>query len=64
MKENFSYGNDQISVTIFGNPLIEIADVVHVNYPDKYIDGDYFVVAVRNSFSDGIETTLTLRRRI
>lgn len=63
MEENFSYGNDELSVKIFGNPLIEVADVVHVNYPDKHIDADYFVVGVRNEFKTGVETSLTLRRR-
>lgn len=63
MNDHFSYGNDELSVDIFGNPLIEVGDVVHVNYPDKHIDGDYFVLAASNEFAAGVSTTLRLRRR-
>ena len=60
----FSYGNEQISLEVFGNPLIEVADVVHVDYPEKHIDDHYFVIATRTSFEDGLRTTLDLRRRV
>lgn len=64
MKDHFSYGNEQLSVEVFGNPLVEVGDVVHVTYPSKHIDWDCFVIGVDNSFSNGIATALTLRRRV
>lgn len=64
MRENFSYGNDTITLEVFGNPLVEVGDVVSVNYPSKHISGDYFVLAAKNSFDKGIITTLELRRRV
>jgi hypothetical protein len=64
MNAHFSYGNDTVSVQIFGNPLIELCDVVHIKYPLKFIDDDYFVVAVNNSWDSGIVTSLTCRRRV
>lgn len=64
MNDNFSYGNDEVSLVVFGNPLIEIGDVVHVTYASKHMDDDYFVIGVQNSWDSGIVTTLTLRRRV
>jgi hypothetical protein len=65
INEHWSKPVDQISVTIFGNPLIEIGDVVGLQYStvDATTDSHrYFVVGVSNTFSQGLETTLTLRR--
>lgn len=63
INDNFTYGNDGLSVEVFGNPCYEIGDVVHVTYPDKQIDGDFFIIGVSNTFSSGYTTTLTLRER-
>ena len=62
---HWSTGNDEMSVTIFGNPLIEIGDIVTVNWPSRNMTPTthkYFVVGARNSFDQGISTNLTLRR--
>lgn len=64
MNAHFSYGNDVVTVQVFGNPLIELGDVVHIKYPSKYLDDDYFVTAVNNSWDNGISTQLTCRRRV
>ena len=58
-------GSDEIEVESIGNPLLQIGDLVGINYPRKNMDrtnNRYFVVKVRNSFDGGLETTLTLRR--
>jgi hypothetical protein len=61
--KNMAYGNDEMEVEIFGNPLIEVTDVVDVTYPARDLTGQkYFVTAVKNTFDAGITTTLTLRR--
>lgn len=49
-----------LEMEVFGNPLIELGDVVHVNY--EHIDDDFYVVGVNNSFDAGLTTNLTLRR--
>lgn len=63
LNANFSYGNDQYSVETFANPLLELGDVVTVNYPDKHISGSFFVTGISTSFDSGLHQTLTLRRR-
>jgi len=61
--KNMAYGNEELQVEVFGNPLIEITDVVDVWYAAKNLTGHrYFVTAVSTSFDNGIQTTLTLRR--
>lgn len=61
--DNMSYGNDQLQVEIFGNPLIEVSDVVQVFYPRRNLTGQkYFVTGTTNTFEQGLTTTLTLRR--
>ena len=64
IRDNWTYGNENITVNIFGNPLLQVGDVVRVEYPEKHISGDFFVVGIRNSFEAGISTSLDLRRRI
>jgi hypothetical protein len=45
--------------------LLEIGDVVAVDYPDKNLNpayAKYFVVGIDTSWENGISTVLTLRR--
>lgn len=55
----------EITVEIFGNPLIELTDMVAVQYenmtPEEH---KYFVTRIATSFDAGITTTLTLRRAL
>ena len=56
---------DEQTVEIFGNPLLEIGDVVTVSYPEKSMviaTHKYFITAVSTSFDQGLATTLVLRR--
>lgn len=62
--DTFSYGNEQLELRVFGNPLIEVSDVVTVQYPSKYINADYFVVGIDSEYDQGLSTTLTLRKRV
>lgn len=53
----------QVSIDIFGNPLIQIGDVVNLTYPLKGIANQkYFISAVEQSFSEGLSTRLTMNR--
>lgn len=56
---------DELTVSIFGNPMLEIGDVVTIDYPDKNMTPathKYYVVGTRTQFDTGITTSLTLRR--
>lgn len=67
MAKHWSKGVDQLEVEIFGNPLIEIGDVVGMEYPEKYMTAathKYFVISAKTNFDQGVRTTLGLRRVI
>lgn len=53
----------QVSLTIFGNPLIQIGDIVTLSY---YLNGitqqRYLVYAVSHTFEQGLSTKLNLKR--
>lgn len=66
MNRHWSESVDEVEAEIIGNPLIELGDVVDVEYPLQNATSathQYFVVGVKNSFDMGLKTTLTLRRR-
>lgn len=65
IKLHWAGGADEVTVESFGNPFLQIGDVVSINDPLKNMSPSthkYFVVEISNSYSDGLETTLTLRR--
>ena len=49
-----------IDTEVFGNPLIELTDVVHVSHGD--INDNFYVTGVSNSWDNGLSTTLNLRK--
>jgi hypothetical protein len=56
---------DEQQVQIFGNPMLEIGDVVAIEYAEKSMTTathKYYVVSVSTAFDEGLTTTLTLRR--
>lgn len=58
-------GVDEITLETFGNPLIQLGDLVTINYPIKDMypaTHKYFVVSINNEFSEGYKTTVILRR--
>jgi len=64
--KNYFYKKIAYDVTIFGNPFIQIGDVVsfiynygkiNINTPDKR----YLVVSVNHNFSQGLSTTIKIR---
>lgn len=63
--KHWAGGSEELEVEVFGNPLFQIGDLVTVDYPDKDLyrtTHKYFVVRINNSFNNGLQTTLTLRR--
>jgi hypothetical protein len=63
---HWSEGNDEVEAEIFGNPLIQLGDLVSVNYPQKNFSPTthrYFVVGINRGYDQGYDNTrLTLRR--
>lgn len=52
-----------IAVTLFGNPLLEVGDVVSLKHDLKNIKGlTFFVQSVRNTFSQGLTTEVVLNQ--
>jgi hypothetical protein len=50
-------------ISVYGNPLFEIGDVVKVNYSLKNISNQtYFVQGISNTFDQGLKTVLTLNQ--
>lgn len=52
-----------VTAQVFGNPLINVGDIVTINYPFQGFDGTqkFIVTAVSHGFSQGLETTVTCR---
>jgi hypothetical protein len=63
---HWANGCDEVEAEIFGNPLIQLGDIVSINYPQKDFDPvnhRYFVVQIGRGYDGGYENTnLTLRR--
>lgn len=64
MKDHWASYGGSMSLTIFGNPLIEATDIINVNYAEEYINQDYYVTGVKKSFNNGLTTDLTLRAKV
>lgn len=65
ISEHWSKGCDEYTVDIFGNPLLEIGDMVTIDFPEKDMtpaEARFFVTSITTAYAFGITTTLTLRR--
>ena len=51
----------KVEIEVFGNPLIELTDVVTLTYKNK-VNVKFYVIGVSNSYENGLSTTLTLRQ--
>lgn len=64
--DRFGENAETYTVEVFGNPLVEIADIVTVAWPDKgmFDTVKWCVVAISRGWSDGLTTSITIRRII
>lgn len=63
--ELWASGVDEVTLETFGNPFIQLGDLVTINYPIKDMRPSthkYFVVSIQNEFDSGYKSTLVLRR--
>lgn len=52
-----------VTLKVFGNPLVQVGDTINLSYSLKGITNQrYLVHSVSNTFSNGLETELSLKR--
>lgn len=58
-------GVDEVDADLFGNPLLQIGDLVTMNYPVQGMapsTHQYFVTSIINTFDSGYKSSVKLRR--
>lgn len=63
IKTQWSKQQQSVNMEIFGNPSIEVGDVISITYPKNDLDGTkkFLVTNVEISFEEGISTSITAR---
>lgn len=65
ISRSFSYQYKSIEVKIFGNPLVQLGDIIKFNYYSGKVTSDsdefYIITKINHSFKNGLETTLTIK---
>jgi hypothetical protein len=63
IKNQWSKQQQSVNMEIFGNPAIEVGDVITINYPKNDLDGTkkFLVTNVNTSFDEGVSTNITAR---
>gem|GEM_PF-5265941 len=65
ISRSFNRKFNSIELKIFGNPLLEIGDIVVFNYENKNIqsknDEYYVITRINNDFSEGLQTSITIK---
>ena len=63
IKLQWSKQQQSINMEIFGNPVIEVGDIVTVNYPKNDLNGTqkFLVTNVNSNFDGGLSTSITAR---
>lgn len=63
IKNQWSKQQQSVNMEIFGNPAIEVGDVITINYPKNDLDGTkkFLVTNVNTSFDEGVSTSITAR---
>jgi hypothetical protein len=63
IKANVVNKGKLVEMSIFGNPLISVGDMVSINYLYQGLNGteNFIVTSIKHSFSQGLETSITCR---
>jgi len=63
IKGQWSKQQQSVNMEIFGNPAIEVGDIITINYPKNDLDGTkkFLVTNVNISFDEGVSTDITAR---
>jgi hypothetical protein len=60
---HWSTSDSKVEAEVFGNPLIELGDVVSLTYKNM-TNVKFYVIGVANTYDNGLTTNLTLRRAV
>lgn len=58
-------GQDEVDVVTFGTLLVQVGDLVTVDWPSRNLtagNNKWFVVKIQSAFKNGVDETVTLRR--
>lgn len=63
IKNKLSKSQKVIQMQIFGNPTIQIGDIVSISYPYQDLNGTqpFVVTGIQHSWQDGLQTIITVR---
>jgi hypothetical protein len=63
IKEEVINRGQSVTMTVFGNPLISLGDIVTINYPAQGFNGEerMIVTSVSHGYDGGLNTTVTCR---
>jgi hypothetical protein len=63
IKSNIVNKGKIVNMTIFGNPLISVGDIISIKHTYQGLAGteNFIVTEVKQSFSEGLETSITCR---
>jgi hypothetical protein len=63
IKNQWSKQQQSINMEVFGNPAIEVGDVINITYAKNNLDGTqkFLVTNVNISFDEGVSTSITAR---
>jgi len=63
IKGQWSKQQHSVNMEIFGNPAIEVGDIITINYPKNDLNGTkkFLVTNVNTSFDEGVSTNITAR---
>ena len=63
IKNQWAKQQQSINMEVFGNPAIEVGDIITVNYPKNGLDGTqkFLVTNVNLGFEGGLSTSITAR---
>ena len=66
VKNRFGKNSEVYTLTVFGNPLVEVGDVVNLIWPEKGFSDDlrWAVVSISPTWNSGLETTVKVRKII
>lgn len=59
---HWTNSDSRVEMEVFGNPLIELGDVVNITY--RNIHAKFYVIGVSNTYDSGLSTNLILRKAI
>ncbi len=63
LTKQWSQSTSDVTLDIFGNPILQVGDIVSINYPTRGLDGSkkFVIKSIDHNISTGITTKITAR---